>query len=356
MKKAWFEKKIENLSKLSGYKKPEKYSNVIKLDSNENYAVDVSFFQDLLNQIKEKTDVREYPLGGVERLVGALADYVKMPKEMIAIGNGSDQIIDLVLGNIASKETRILTSEPTFGFFEERCKLYEIPTIKIQFDKEMSLSLDDFLINSKKSDILYLDSPNNPTGFQFQKKQLEKLVQSFNGLVIIDEAYVEFADYSIVEMTKKMSNLLVLRTLSKSFGLAGLRIGYVVANKKTIDAFSRVIQYPYPLNTIAIEAGILALKKSRYFADVISLVKKERQRIIGKLREMKVFTVFDSQANFVLFAAGGTSKRIHKALIEQGIVIKNLGTVGKHDGCLRVTVGTPEMNSRFLTAIRDLLN
>ncbi|MGI0047410.1 MAG: histidinol-phosphate transaminase [Nitrosotalea sp.] len=356
MKKGWFEKKIENISKLSGYKKPDKYSNVIKLDSNENYAVDISFFQDLINQTKEKMDVREYPLGGTEKLVAALSDYIKMPKEMIGVGNGSDQIIDLILANLASKETRILTSEPTFGFFEERCKLYAIPTTKIPFNGEMSLRLDDFLANSKKADILYLDSPNNPTGFQFQRKQLEKLIQSFNGLVIIDEAYVEFADYSIIEATKKMSNLIVLRTLSKSFGLAGLRIGYFVANKKTVDAFSRVIQYPYPLSTVAIDAGILALKKSKYFTDVADLVKKERTRIVEKLREMKVFKVFDSKANFVLFAADGTSQRIHKALIEQGIVIKKLGRVGKYDGCLRVTVGTQEMNSKFLTAIRDLLN
>ncbi len=356
MKRNWFDKKIEKISKLSGYKKPDKYSNAIKLDSNENYAVDISFFQDLLNQTKEKMDVREYPLGGTERLVASLADYIKMPKEMIAVGNGSDQIIDLVLGNLASKETRILTSEPTFGFFEERCKLYAISTTKIPFDGQMSLRLEDFVANSKKADILYLDSPNNPTGFQFPRKQLEKLVQSFNGLVIVDEAYVEFADYSIVDAAKKLDNLIVLRTLSKSFGLAGLRIGYFVANKRTVDVFSRIIQYPYPLNTVAIEAGILALKRAKYFADVADLVKKERTRIIERLREMNVFKVFDSKANFVLFAADGASKRIHKALIEQGIVIKNLGKVGRYDGCLRVTVGTQGMNSKFLTAIRDLLN
>lgn len=356
MKKNWFEKKVDKLSKLGGYKKPEKYSNVIKLDSNENYAISPDFFQDLINQTKEKMDVREYPLGGTERLVQSLSDYTKMPKEMIGVGNGSDQIIDLILGNLASKETKILTSEPTFGFFEERCKLYSIQTIKIPFDNNMGLDLEKFLANSKKADILYLDSPNNPTGFQFQRKQLEKLVKAFDGLVIIDEAYVEFADYSIIDLTKKRSNLVVLRTLSKSFGLAGLRIGYFVSTKKTVDAFTRVIQYPYPLNTVAIETGLLALRQSSYFEDMAELVKKERTRIIEKLREMKTFQVFDSKANFVLFAANGASQRIHKALIEQGIVIKNLGKVGTHEGCLRVTVGSQEMNSRFLTAIRDLLN
>jgi histidinol-phosphate aminotransferase len=356
MKKSWFEKKVENFTKLNGYKKPEKYSNVIKLDSNENYAVSPDFFQGLINQTKEGIDAREYPLGGSERLVHALSEYIKMPKEMIGVGNGSDQIIDLILGNFASKETKILTSEPTFRFFEERCKLYSIPTIKIPFEVDMSLSLEKFLANSKRADILYLDSPNNPTGFQFQRKQLENLVQTFGGPIIIDEAYVEFADYSITNMTKNMNNLIVLRTLSKSFGLAGLRIGYFIASKKIVDAFTKVIQYPYPLNTIAIETGILALQQSKYFTDIVDLVKKERLRITEKLRGMKVFKVFDSKANFILFAAGGSSQRIHKALIEQGIVIKNLGKIGKHEGCLRVTIGSQEMNSRFLTAIRDLLN
>ena len=356
MKKDWFQKELEKYSKLSGYKKPDKFSNVIKLDSNENYAISPEFFQKLMNEIKTSLDVREYPLGGTERLVRAISEYLGMPKEMIGVGNGSDQIIDLILSNFASKETKILTSDPTFGFFEERCKLYSIPTIKIPFDKDMTLNLEKFLLNSKKSNILYLDSPNNPTGFQFQRKQIEKLIKEFEGPVIIDEAYVEFSDYSIVDMTKKFNNLVVLRTLSKSFGLAGLRIGYFLTNKKIVDTFTRVIQYPYPLNTVGIEVGVLALQQSKYFTDVVELVKRERLRIIEKLREMKVFEVFDSRANFVLFAAGGSSQRIHKALIEQGIVIKNLGKVGTHEGCLRVTVGSQDMNSRFLTGIRDLLN
>ena len=356
MRKDWFQKKLEKYSKLTGYKKPEKYYNMIKLDSNENYAISQEFLQKLMDEAGKKIDAREYPLGGIERLTQSISKYVKMPKEMIGVGNGSDQIIDLILNNFASKETKILTSDPTFGFFEERCKLYSISTKKISFDENMNLDLEKFLLNSKKADILYLDMPNNPTGFQFQRKDLEKLIREFNGLVVIDEAYVEFSDYSIVEMTKKIDNLIVLRTLSKSFGLAGLRVGYFVTNEKIIDTFTKVIQYPYPLNTLAIEVGILALRQFKHFASVADLVKKERTRIISNLQRMKIFKVFVSQANFVLFAAGGSGPRIHKALIEQGISIKNIGKIGSHEGCLRVTVGSPDMNSRFLTAIRDLLN
>ncbi|HXV38412.1 MAG TPA: aminotransferase class I/II-fold pyridoxal phosphate-dependent enzyme, partial [Nitrosopumilaceae archaeon] len=277
------------------------------------------------------------------------------PQEMIGAGNGSDQIIDLILANFASKETKILTSEPTFGFFEERCKLYSIPMIKIPFTKNMTLELEKFLSNIKKADILYLDSPNNPTGFQFSKNKLEQLIKEFDGLVIIDEAYVEFADYSIIDMTKKKDNLIVLRTLSKSFGLAGLRVGYFVANKKIASVFTKTIQYPYPLNTVAIETAILALQKSRQISEIANLIKNERSRMIETLRSMGVFQVFDSKANFVLFSAPGSGLRIYKALVEQGIIVKNLGKMGSHDGCLRVTVGSEEMNSKFLLAMRDLL-
>ena len=351
----WFQKKLKEYSKLRGYQKPEKHSNVMKLDSNENFAIDPAFSSDLIEKANQLSDVREYPLGRAEKLVEAISDYIKVPTKMIGIGNGSDQIIDLFLANFVSDNTRVITTDPTFGFFEERCKLYSIPTIKIPFSKNMTLELKKFLSKGRESDILYLDSPNNPTGFQFAKKDLQKLINEFQGIIIIDEAYVEFADYSAVQLAKKKDNLIVVRTLSKAFGLAGLRLGYFVANKELVDVFSRVIQYPYPLNSIAIEAGILALKKSKYLLDVANLVKKERGIIIQKLRKTGAFEVFDSNANFVLFNAKGGYRRFYTALLEQGIVIRIIGKIGKNAGCLRVTVGTPQMNSKFLLAVRDLL-
>ena len=351
----WLQKKLKEYSKLKGYQKPEKHPNVLKLDSNENFAIDPAFSSELIEKAKQLSDVREYPLGRAEKLVETISGYIKVPVKMIGIGNGSDQIIDLLLANFVSDDTRVLTTDPTFGFFEERCKLYSIPTIKIPFSKNMTLDLREFLSKGRKSDILYLDSPNNPTGFQFAKKDLQKLISEFEGVVIIDEAYVEFADYSAVQLAKRKDNLIVIRTLSKAFGLAGLRLGYFVANKELVDVFSRVIQYPYPLNSIAIEAGILALAKSRHILDVANLVKKERGKVIQKLRKTRAFEVFDSNANFVLFDVKGGYRRFYTALLEQGILIRIIGKIGKHDGCLRVTIGTPQMNSKFLLAVRDLL-
>jgi histidinol-phosphate aminotransferase len=355
MKSGWFEKKVKEFSSIGGYQKPELLQDSLKLDSNENYVIPKQFQSDIISGAKKNSDVREYPLGGVECLIQVISKFIKIPSSMIGVGNGSDQILDLILSNFASKQTKVLTSNPTFGFFEERCKLYSIPMIALPFSNDMKLDIKEFTRQSKNADILYLDSPNNPTGFQFSKNNLQKLVKSFDGLVIIDEAYGEFSSYSIANMVKSQNNLVVVQTLSKSFGLAGLRLGYFMANKKFTEAFNKVLQYPYPLTTITIESGILALEKSGQMKDATKIIKQERKRIVENLKKYSTFEVFDSEANFVLFDAHGSYQRVYTALSEQGISIRKLGKIGKHDGCLRVTIGTKEMNSKFLLAIRDLL-
>ena len=355
MKTGWFEKKVKEFSSIGGYQKPELQQDSLKLDSNENYVMSKQFQSDIILGAKKNSDVREYPLGGVERLIQMISKFTKIPTSMIGVGNGSDQILDLILSNFASKQTKVLTSNPTFGFFEERCKLYSIPMIALPFSNDMKLDIKEFTKQSKNADILYLDSPNNPTGFQFSKNDLQKLVKSFNGLVIIDEAYSDFSNYSLAKQVKSQSNLVVVQTVSKSFGLAGLRLGYFMASKPFTAAFNKILQYPYPLSTLTIESGILALEKSQQMRDAVQVIKKERTRIIETLRKYNTFEVFDSEANFVLFDAHGSYQRIFIALSEQGISIRKLGKIGNHEGCLRVTIGTKEMNSRFLLAIRDLL-
>ncbi|MDH5657990.1 MAG: histidinol-phosphate transaminase [Nitrosopumilus sp.] len=355
MKKNWFEDKVKKFSSIGGYQKPELIQDAVKLDSNENYVIPKQFQSDILSSAKKNSDIREYPLGGVERLIDAISKFVNMPSSMIGVGNGSDQILDLILSNFASKQTKVLTSNPTFGFFEERCKLYDIPLIAIPFLDNMKLDIQDFLKQSKNADILYLDSPNNPTGFQFPKNDLQKLVKSFDGLIIIDEAYGEFSEYSLTNMVKTQENLIIVQTVSKSFGMAGLRLGYFIASKKFTNAFMSVLQYPYPISTMSIESGIDALQKSNIMRNAVDEIKVERKRIIENLQKYDSFEVFDSKANFVLFNAHGSYKRVHSALTEQGISIRKLGKIGNHEGCLRVTIGTKEMNSKFLLAIRDLL-
>ena len=155
-----FQKKLNDLGKLSGYQKPTKVDDVLKLDSNENLAIKKEFQTELIREAQKRSDIRTYPLGGVENLISSLAKYLKIPKNMISVGNGSDQILDLILANLCTKSTKILTSDPTFGFFEERCKLYSIKQVKIPFSKNMDLCIEDFIKKAKSVDMIYLGSPN----------------------------------------------------------------------------------------------------------------------------------------------------------------------------------------------------
>ena len=352
--KNWLEDKIEFLSGIEGYKTPDIVEGSVKLDSNENYSIPKQFQNEIIQSARKRSDVREYPLGGTRHLIRAISEYVGVPPSMIGVGNGSDQILDILLANFASCNTSVLVSNPTFEFFELRCKLYSVPTISVPFTSGMILDPDDFVKKFSFADILYLDTPNNPTGFQFPKNLMYKLIKSFEGLVIVDEAYGEFSDYSVAGLTRRQKNLIVVRTLSKSFGLAGLRLGYMVANKN-LTLFSLMFQYPYPLSSITIEAGIEAMSRIGTVNNTIEKIKAERDRVTTTLGKYESFTVFESNANFVLFDAGSAYKRIHSALLEQGISIRRLGNVGGYEGCLRVTVGTKEMNSKFLLAVRDLL-
>lgn len=349
----WFYEKINTMSKLNTYEKPL-CKGLIKMNANENFVIDKQYQTNILNNAAKNCDVRIYPNNHRE-FINCLSKYHKISSNEIAIGSGSDQIIDLLLANFATKKTRILVSSPTFSFFEARCKLYSIKTTKVPFSNSMILDLDEFVSKSTHVDMIYLDSPNNPTGFQFSKANLIKIIKNFEGPILLDEAYCDFARYSALELIKKHNNLLILKTFSKAFGFAGLRLGYLVANQNITDIFMRSIQYPYPISSLTLEAGRLLLQNIKKFFSVIDLIKTERDKMITNLRKLKVFEVFNSQANFILFDAKDNYLRIYTALAEQGILIRKLGKIGNHKGCLRVTVGTKDMNSKFLLAIRDLL-
>lgn len=345
---------------------PARSSAYLKLDSNENMAMPRQFQADLLRAARRAVDVREYPLGGEERLARAIARHLRVPASSVGIGSGSDQVLDQLLAAFVAggRGGRVLATSPTFSFFEDRCRLYSVPVTSVPYSDDMTLDAGalraacrSFAGGGRRGAprLLYLDMPNNPTGFQLGRADLEDIATAFDGLVVIDEAYAEFAGYTAVRWTRRIDNLAVVRTFSKSFGLAGLRLGYFAAGGRLAEAYNRAVRYPYPVSSLAIEAGIEALRRSGQAREVADLVRRERARVARELRSHGAFDVFDSSANFVLFDAGGAHRRVHAALAEQGISIRRLGRIGGREGCLRVTIGTREMNSRFLLAVRDLL-
>jgi len=347
----WLKSRISSLSRIYGYQKPARYTNVLRMDTNENLALPKKFVSQIMMEASRKTDLREYPTEQLYELQDRLSKYLNVPKECIAAGNGSDQIIDLLLAAFADNGIATVTVTPTFTFYKDRCNLYSIKMIEVKLNDDFSLDTKK-LLSAKGAKICYICSPNNPTGNQFEREAMMELIRSFDGLVILDEAYVEFADYSLKDLAVKYDNLVVLRTMSKAFGLAGARVGYMVANKKTARLFASTIQYPYAVSSLSLKTASTALSKLNYVRSIINQVKKERKRVYDSINAIDGVTAFRSDANFILFEVGSRYKDVYRKIIRKGILVRNIGNIDGHTGCLRVTVGTKSMNDKFLQALR----
>ncbi len=355
MKKGWLEGSIKRIGKLDSYVRPEKVQGAIKLDSNENFALDADFVRSVAEDAARKVDLREYPLDELDQLYSQLGQYTGIEEDCIAAGSGSDQIIELLLSTVGGKRATVFT--PTFSYFVNRCELHGIKVNSVPLSRNFELATREFVRSAKRSDLVYICSPNNPTGNQFGREEIIDILDSLDGrLVLVDEAYVDFADYSLSRDASRRSNLIVLRTLSKAFGLAGARVGYMIANRRFASVFRSTIQSPYPISvlSLAIASGVLA--RAEQVKKTIDSVRSERGRVMERLSGLNGIKTFRSDANFLFVETGKSSELISKALGGAGIVVKQLGTISGHRGCIRVTIGTPEMNDRFLQCVEGALS
>jgi histidinol-phosphate aminotransferase len=351
----WFAKKLTEISKFDNYMIPEKAVDGLKLDANENLVLDKKFIYHLALQALKDIDFRQYPIKEFEELYLQLAKYTKMDKKYLAIGNGSDQIIELIL-SIIGKNQRATVFTPTFSYFINRCQLHgmlvdEVPLKtydNVRYNKE-------FLKSARRSGLVYICSPNNPMGSQFERKLLLEMINTLQDkLVLIDEAYVEFADYSLISDVLNYDNVILLRTLSKAFGLAGARVGYLISNSRIADLFRSSIQSPYPLSIMSVKIASLMLSHFDYVNETVQLIKYERNRIIDRLARIKDIRVFKSQANFIFIEGYDNYRKILKELKKERISVRALGNIDGYKGCIRVTIGTYEMNKKFLKSIENV--
>jgi histidinol-phosphate aminotransferase len=350
---SWFSKRLAEISRLQAYVKPSISSGTLKLDANENLAVDKNFLDKIASQALISVDFREYPIEQLEEIYQQFASFLGMDKKYVGVGNGSDQIIEALMSTVA-KGRRATVFVPTFSYFMNRCDLHNVKVEAIPLNKEdNSLNKSDFLNVANRSDMVYICSPNNPTGNQFEADLVLEILESLEDkLVLLDEAYVEFANYSLVSHVRKHNNLIVLRTLSKAFGLAGARVGYLVSNEELAGIFRSNIQSPYPLNSFSIKIASLMLSNGRYIFDTVKVIKTERERVYNDLSQMKGLNVYKSDANFIFFESFGMYNNITQELTKRDIQVKMFGNLENYEGCIRVTIGTPKMNNMFLESIR----
>lgn len=328
---------------------------VTKLASNENpLGTSTKVKQAIKNSLDE---VFRYPDGSCYYLKNTLAKKLKISPDNLIFGNGSDEIIDIIIKTFLNPGEEILTSQVTFVEYEiiakaNGSKANCIPLKNFRYDLQ---AIKNNI--TEKTKIIFIANPNNPTGTYITNDELLGFLESIpkNKLVVLDEAYREFIDTKdFPETIKKIdtANLIVLRTFSKAYGLAGCRIGYAIANTEFIKAMEKIRQ-PFNVNFLAQRAALAALKDKEYLAKTKKIVITEKKKMYKELQVMNISYV-PSQANFIMFQTDMNGLILSKKLLKEGIIIRDL-TQYNLDKFVRVTIGKPQENKLFIQKLKKIL-
>lgn len=331
---------VRNLKPYSSARDEFKGSASVWLDANEN---------------PNNTGLNRYPDPLQCKVKARISELKNVPKENIFLGNGSDEAIDLLFrGFCEPGKDKAMICSPTYGMYQVSADINNVEVIDVPLTSEWQLNLDG--IRSRFSDpnlkLLLMCSPNNPTGNSMNRQDILALVSEFNGLVVTDEAYIDFSEQeSCTTELEKHNNLVVLQTLSKAWGLAGIRLGMAFANTEVIDLLNR-IKPPYNVNQLTQEAALKKLNNLDGFQSEVNTILSERKRLGIELGQLKnVLNIYTSDANFLLVKFT-QPKVVYDALTEKGIVVRDRSKVA--EGCLRITIGTPEENAQLLAELRKL--
>ncbi|HBY3341319.1 TPA: histidinol-phosphate transaminase, partial [Clostridioides difficile] len=281
-------------------------------------------------------------------------DYINISgvnKKNLLVGNGSSEIIDLIIHTFVDKDEVILSFSPSFSMYSIYSQINGSKFIGVESDENLVINIDNVIEKVKENNpkIVIVCNPNNPTGTILKREEIIKLLDSTNSLVVLDEAYMDFGEESMLSDVFKYDNLIVLRTLSKAFGLAGIRTGYMLSNSSLINSVEKV-RPPYNLNSLSDFIATRALRNKDVVKAYIKEVKEEREVLYKEMIGMGI-KAYKSQANFILFYS--EIENLSQKLIDRGVLIRKFG--GKLENYYRVTIGDKEENSMFVGAIRDIL-
>ena len=334
-------KNILNMKPYSSARDEFKGEAEIFLDANENpYPSPYNRYPDPLQwKVKEK-----------------LAEIKNVKPEQLFLGNGSDEAIDLMIrGFCEPYKESILITEPTYGMYSVCAELNAITIIKVKLTKDFDLDLEA-LFDAMTSDtkIIFLCSPNNPTANLLSRDKILKVLDQFQGIVVIDEAYIDFTkSESFVQLLPVYPNLVVLQTFSKAWGLAGLRLGMALASEEIIQILNK-IKYPYNVNIQTQEIALKALQDVTKKDAAVREILEQRNILANDLGKLSITEqVYPSEANFLLVKvkdAPGT----YKYLMDKNIIVRDRSKVTLCENCIRITVGTPQENKSLITALQKL--
>jgi len=328
---------------------------IAKLNLNENFFIPRKKLHELIVEALEDLDPRLYPQDEEEKLRGKIGEYVGLSANNIVVGNGGDEILEKIAHLFLGKGEQAITISPTFSMYRFAVNLQKAKLVEVPLNKDFSLNVDRLLSSiTSRTKVLFLCSPNNPTGNQFRIDEIKSLTEGFPGVVVVDEAYVEFADYSVTSLVKKYENLIVVRTFSKAFGLAGLRLGYGVADVEIAKALSECVSPPFSVNTVSLKVGAKILENTEIVECAIQKVKAEREKMVKALNGIDGVEAFNSKANFVLFKTEKPLDYVYNNLLQKGVLVRKIGVVLDFQNCFRATVGLPWMNAKLIDALKEV--
>lgn len=324
----------------------------IKLDANENpYGFSDELQKELLSELAA-VHLNRYPDPDAKQLKDVIARKTGVAQTQVLLGNGSDEILQALMLTFWSVGAKMMIPVPTFGMYGIIGKLVGYDILEVSLDDNFDLCTEEMisLADREKVKLIFLASPNNPTGNCFSEDRIVNLLENTGSVVVVDEAYAAFSGQDFLPKLKKYKNLIVLRTLSK-IGLAGLRVGMMFAASDLVYEVNKA-RLPYNVNSLSQRAAWFILNHDGEMKTQIEKIKSGRRWLVEKMSEIQGIHVYPSDANIVLFRVSCAGEGLFRNLIEDGILIRNLSRPGRLYNCFRVSVGTEEENKLFIEALQ----
>jgi histidinol-phosphate aminotransferase len=337
-------KNIKNLTPYSSARDEFQGEASVFLDANEN-----AFGSPLL------TAYNRYPDPMQHAIKLRLKEIKGLPVRNIFVGNGSDEAIDILFRSFCNPGVdNVIIVPPTYGMYQVSANINDVETKKVLLTNEYQLNLEGIAeAIDEHTKLIFICSPNNPTGNSINREDIETLLANFNGIVVVDEAYINFSrQKSFIQELTEYANLVVMQTLSKAWGLAGLRVGMAFASEEIIEVMNRV-KPPYNVNEASQQLALQALQNVQQVNDWIKETLIQRDKLVLTLKEMDfVLDIYPSDANFVLVKTTNATG-IYNYLVDKGIIVRNRTNVELCEGCIRITIGTPEENKTLIETLQQ---
>jgi histidinol-phosphate aminotransferase len=324
-----------------------------RLNTNEcPYPLPKPFFEELARAVQD-LPLNRYPDGGMTRLREGLAAHHDHPFDATWTANGSNEVLTELLLAYGGPGRRAVVFEPTYMLHSRLSWLTHTGVETLRLEDPFQLSdraVDDAL--AAEPHVIFVCSPNNPTGNAQSVEVVAAMAARTSALVIVDEAYIEFGGRTALPLTARHPNVAVVRTFSKAFAMAGVRLGYVLTSPEVVADLQRV-RLPYHMSSLTQVAGTVALRHTSEALSILEAIRMQRDRILQALRAMPGVTVFPSDANFVLFVPPQPAHEVWQGLLDRGVLVRDLSTVVPN--ALRVTAGTQDEVDRFITSLQEVL-